>query len=110
MDGSIDVEFHDVSTHHALHMNNYLNHTMASLSSNVLALAGESLNKLVCITLAASGSREWSVDLPNCEGILAVVATSKLVAVCTDNRLLRIFSVMGTQREVIIIYIYSWIG
>uniref|UniRef100_T1H2D8 WD repeat-containing protein 55 homolog n=1 Tax=Megaselia scalaris TaxID=36166 RepID=T1H2D8_MEGSC len=38
-DSSINVEFHDVATHHNLHVNNYLHHTMASLSSSVLALS-----------------------------------------------------------------------
>lgn len=40
-ENSIEVEFHDVSTHHGIHMDNYLHHTMASLSSTVVALAGE---------------------------------------------------------------------
>lgn len=38
---SIEVEFHDVNIHHGLHMSNHLHHTMASLSSTVLALACE---------------------------------------------------------------------
>lgn len=40
-ESSIDVEFHDANMHHGIHLNNYLNHTMASLSSSVLALACE---------------------------------------------------------------------
>lgn len=100
-ENAIEVEFHDASTHHGIHMNNYLNHTMASLSSTVLALSGETPSKLVCIALGASGSKEWSSELPNCEEVLAVGASDKLVAVATDSRFLRVFSVMGTQREVI---------
>lgn len=38
---SIDVEFHDVTTHHALHIMNHLNHSMAALSSQALLLASE---------------------------------------------------------------------
>lgn len=100
---SIEVEFHDTSTHHGIHMNNHLNHTMAALSSSVLALACEAPSKLVCITLKATGSREWSISMPDTEEIQAVCASDKLVAVATDNRYLRIFTVLGTQREVICI-------
>lgn len=101
-ENSIEVEFHDASIHHGLHMVNQLNHTMASLSSTVLALCNETPSKLVCIVLGGSGgSREWSMSMPNCEEILCVAASSKLVAVATDARFLRIFSAMGTQREIV---------
>lgn len=101
-ENSIEVEFHDASIHHGLHMVNHLNHTMASLSSTVLALCNETPSKLVCIILGGSGgSREWSMPMPNCEEILCVAASVKMVAVATDARFLRIFSAMGTQREVI---------
>lgn len=40
-ENSIEVEFHDASVHHGIHITNYLNHTMASLSTTVLALSGE---------------------------------------------------------------------
>lgn len=40
-ENAIEVDFHDTSIHHGIHMSNYLQHTMASLSSTVLALAGE---------------------------------------------------------------------
>lgn len=99
---SIEVEFHDSGVHHGLHMVNHLHHTIASLSTSVLALCNETPSKLVCIAFGGSGgSREWSMPMPNCEEILCVGASSKLVAVATDARFLRIFSVMGTQREVI---------
>ncbi|XP_013111089.2 WD repeat and HMG-box DNA-binding protein 1 [Stomoxys calcitrans] len=100
-DGAIDVEFHDASVHHSLHIPNYNNHNMASLSSTVLAMATESSSKLVCIALASSGNKEWSVQLPDCESVEAVCATSRMVAVSTSMQFLRIFTVMGTQREVI---------
>lgn len=38
-ENSIEVDFHDATVHHSIHMSNYLNHTMASLSRTVLALA-----------------------------------------------------------------------
>lgn len=101
-ENSIEVEFHDSSVHHGLHMNNYLNHTMASLSTTVLALCSETPSKLVCIALGGSGgSREWSMPMPNCEEILCTAASEKLVAVASDARYVRLFSVMGTQREIL---------
>lgn len=54
----------------------------------------------MCIALGA-GNREWSTSLPDCEEVIALVATNKLVAVATDLRYLRIFSIMGTQREIV---------
>lgn len=99
-ENSIGVEFHDSNVHHDIHIVNYLNHTMAALSTACVALACETPSKLVCIALSA-GSREWSISLPDCEEIIAVGASEKLVAVATDVNNLRIFSVMGTQRELI---------
>ncbi|XP_037806076.1 WD repeat and HMG-box DNA-binding protein 1 [Lucilia sericata] len=100
-DGAIDVEFHDASVHHSLHIPNYNNHNMASLSSSVLAMASESSSKIVCIALSASGNREWSLQLPDCESVEAICATSKMVAAVSNLQFLRIFTVMGTQREII---------
>ncbi|GAB0095032.1 WD repeat and HMG-box DNA-binding protein 1 [Sergentomyia squamirostris] len=99
-ENSIEVEFHDVTVHHAIHMNNFLGHTLAALSERVLALSGCRPGKVVGIALGA-GSREWSVGLPGCEQSLALTASDKLVAVVTDERYLRIFTTLGTQREVI---------
>ncbi|XP_055532403.1 WD repeat and HMG-box DNA-binding protein 1 [Wyeomyia smithii] len=105
-DNSIEVEFHDSQKHHGIHLNNYLNHTMAGLSETVLAMAcpadmEEKGSKLVCINLVAFGNREWSYTMPGTESIVGVVASDKIVVVATDNRLLRIFTVRGTQREII---------
>ncbi|CAH2050631.1 unnamed protein product, partial [Iphiclides podalirius] len=99
-ESSIDIEFHDTNLHHGIHLNNYLNHTMASLSTSVLALACETPSKLVCISLVGS-SKEWSVSMPDTEEILCVTATSGLVGCATNARLLRLFTPMGTQRQVI---------
>lgn len=102
-DSSIDVEFHDASIHHALHISNYNQHNLASVSSGALALASNESSKLVVIALAAAGNKEWSLSLPDCESAEAVVATRFLVAVATSSSFLRIFTVMGTQREVLTI-------
>ncbi|ALC41937.1 Ctf4 [Drosophila busckii] len=101
-DGDIDVEFHDASLHHTLHLsNNYNQHNLGSLSRSALALASTETNKLVVIALAAAGKKEWSVALPDCESVEALVATGQLIGVATSSHFLRLFSVMGTQREVI---------
>ena len=36
---SIEVEFHDTSTHHPMHLTNHMNHSMAALSSTAVAFA-----------------------------------------------------------------------
>lgn len=59
-------------------------------------------SKLVCILLSAwDGSKEWSVDLPDGEEILAVSVGQGWIAMATDTRNLRVFTVGGTQREVL---------
>ncbi|OWR47950.1 acidic nucleoplasmic DNA-binding protein 1 [Danaus plexippus plexippus] len=98
-ESTIDVEFHDSNLHHGIHLNNYLNHTMASLSANVLVLACETPSKLVCISLAGS-SREWSVSMTETEEVVCVGAGG-VVACCTSARLLRLYTPLGTQRQVI---------
>ena len=40
-ESSIDVEFHDIATHHALHFANTDNYSMAALSSSVLVMASK---------------------------------------------------------------------
>lgn len=57
-------------------------------------------SRLVVITFG-DGSREWSTALPNCEEVISVAASENLVAIATDARYLRLFSVKGTQREMI---------
>ncbi|RVE48134.1 hypothetical protein evm_007194 [Chilo suppressalis] len=99
-ESSIDVEFHDTNVHHGINLNNYLNHTMASLSSSVLALACETPSKLVCISLVGS-SREWSISMSDTEEVQCVAAASGIVACATNLRLLRVYTAMGTQRQVI---------
>jgi chromosome transmission fidelity protein 4 len=38
-ESSIEVEFHDVAVHRSMHINNYLRHSMAALSTQALALS-----------------------------------------------------------------------
>ena len=41
-ENSVDVEFHDTSVHHAIHITNVHNYTMADLSKEALVLARDS--------------------------------------------------------------------
>lgn len=125
-DDSIDIEFHDASFHHAIHMQNHLGHTMADMSKEAIVLAcpgaknssnvddeaaaavvsmaadASSQSKLVCIlTNAWDGSKEWSVTMPKREFIKNVCASNTLVACATNNKFLRIYSISGNQREII---------
>jgi len=38
-ESSIEVEFHDAAVHRSIHINNYLRHSMAALSTQALALS-----------------------------------------------------------------------
>jgi len=45
-DNAIDVEFHDTSIHHATHLLNTFNYTVADLSHEAVLLACESTDEL----------------------------------------------------------------
>lgn len=54
-ESSIEVEFHDATIHHTMHINNYLRHTIAALSPQALALSCPAIDgapsKLVVVVL-----------------------------------------------------------
>ncbi len=90
----IDVEFHDTSVHHPIHLGNSNGYIMADLSTEAVLLASEAdeaeganvPSKLTCHHFGASGLfKEWSVDMPDTEDIMAIccgngwVKTSKLI-------------------------------
>ncbi|KAH0620252.1 hypothetical protein JD844_020350 [Phrynosoma platyrhinos] len=58
-DNAIDIEFHDTAIHHAMHLPNSLNHTMADLSSEAILLACDSTEELARYT-SFSNTSEWS--------------------------------------------------
>ncbi|RXG72514.1 WD repeat and HMG-box DNA-binding protein 1 [Armadillidium vulgare] len=104
-ENSIEVEFHDSSVHHALHLNNHLGHSMAALNNEALVLASESqedeLSKLVVHHFSAwDGSKEWQTEMSEGEDILAVGIGIGWVAAATDLRNLRIFTTTGVQQHV----------
>ena len=41
-ENAIDIEFHDAKTHHALHLTNHEQYTLADLSDKAAVLAAES--------------------------------------------------------------------
>ncbi|XP_058806114.1 WD repeat and HMG-box DNA-binding protein 1 [Phymastichus coffea] len=102
---NIEVNFHDVTVHHSVHISNYVGHTMAALSAEALVLAAPRIDdkpsKLVVVALQVTGNKEWSVDLPDEEEVQAVAAGTTFVAVATNARTLRLFMPGGTQREVV---------
>ncbi|XP_046490763.1 WD repeat and HMG-box DNA-binding protein 1 isoform X1 [Neodiprion pinetum] len=106
-ESSIEVEFHDASIHHPIHIDNYLQHTLASLSPKALALAcvdnGDTPSKLVVVRLQGwgSGTKEWSINFPQGELPLCVASGDNFVAVATSKRRLRLFTASGTQRRII---------
>ncbi|XP_071642540.1 WD repeat and HMG-box DNA-binding protein 1-like [Temnothorax longispinosus] len=104
---SIEVEFHDVTVHRSMHINNYLRHSLAALSTQVLALScapsEDGPSKIVVIVLQGwgSGNKEWILDLPEGEESDCLAAGDNFVAVATSRRNLRIFMIGGTQREIL---------
>lgn len=99
-DSGIEIHFHDVGISRDIFIRNNLGHTMGSLSAKVIALACETPSKLVCIPVETS-NKQWTIEMTEIEEILCVTTSSRLVAVATDSRFLRIFSIYGTQRAVL---------
>ncbi|XP_037011581.2 WD repeat and HMG-box DNA-binding protein 1 [Artibeus jamaicensis] len=104
-DNAIDVEFHDTSIHHATHLTNTLNYTIADLSHEAVLLACESTDelasKLHCLHFGSwDSSKEWAVDMPQNEDIEAVCLGQGWAAAATNTLLLRLFSIGGVQKEV----------
>ncbi|XP_072345805.1 LOW QUALITY PROTEIN: WD repeat and HMG-box DNA-binding protein 1 [Scyliorhinus torazame] len=103
-DNAVDVEFHDTSVHHAIHLSNILNHTMADLSQEAVLLAcvktDELPSTLQCIHFnSRDTNKEWMVDMPNDECIEAICLGQGWAAVSTNAQIVRIFSIGGVQKE-----------
>ncbi|XP_058285785.1 WD repeat and HMG-box DNA-binding protein 1 isoform X2 [Hylobates moloch] len=104
-DNAIDVEFHDTSIHHATHLSNTLNYTIADLSHEAILLACESTDelasKLHCLHFSSwDSSKEWIIDLPQNEDIEAICLGQGWAAAATSALLLRLFTIGGVQKEV----------
>nr|XP_023695676.1 WD repeat and HMG-box DNA-binding protein 1 [Paramormyrops kingsleyae]XP_023695677.1 WD repeat and HMG-box DNA-binding protein 1 [Paramormyrops kingsleyae] len=104
-DNAIDVEFHDTSIHHAMHLTNSLGHILADLSREAVLLACEGTDelasKLQCLHFSSwDTNKEWIVDLPKDEDVQAVCLGQGWGAAATSARLIRIFSIGGVQKEI----------
>ncbi|XP_008116547.2 WD repeat and HMG-box DNA-binding protein 1 isoform X2 [Anolis carolinensis] len=105
-DNAIDVEFHDTAIHHAMHLPNSLNHTLADLSREAILLACESTeelaSKLHCIHFNSwDSSKEWTVDMLQGEEVEAICLGHGWAACATSSRLLRVFTIGGVQKEIL---------
>ncbi|CAH1793164.1 unnamed protein product [Owenia fusiformis] len=106
-ENSIDIEFHDTATHHAMHMGNTAGHTMADMSAEAVILACEAdpeektNSKLVCMHFGTwDNAKEWTVLMPDKENIQAITIGDNWVAVATSLRNIRLFTLGGVQREI----------
>ncbi|KAK7103194.1 WD repeat and HMG-box DNA-binding protein 1-like [Littorina saxatilis] len=103
-ESSIDIEFHDTATHHAMHITNTSDFTMADLSAHAVVLATasdeECNSKLTCMHFGSwDSAKEWSVIMPEGETVQAVTAGEGWIAAATSSRMVRIFTVAGVQRS-----------
>ncbi|XP_078484229.1 WD repeat and HMG-box DNA binding protein 1 [Ciona intestinalis] len=105
-ESAIDVEFHDTQTHHALHLPNHDQYTMADLSVQAVVLAAESsvdaASKLKCVHFSSwDNNKEWVIEMPDGEEIQAVTTGDGWIAVCTDALQVRFFTLGGIQRQIL---------
>ncbi|XP_033892846.3 WD repeat and HMG-box DNA-binding protein 1-like [Acipenser ruthenus] len=104
-DNAIDVEFHDTSVHHTMHLTNSLGHMLADLSQEAVLLACEGTDelasKLQCLHFSSwDTNKEWMVDMPKEEDVQALCLGQGWAAAATSALLVRIFSMGGVQREI----------
>ncbi|KAL0969859.1 hypothetical protein UPYG_G00233310 [Umbra pygmaea] len=104
-DNAIDVEFHDTSVHHTMHLTNSLGHIVADLSHEAVLFAcpgtDELASKLQCHHFSSwDTNKEWMVDLPSGEDVLAVCLGQGWAAAATSALILRLFSIGGVQKEI----------
>lgn len=104
-ENSIDVEFHDTSTHHAIHIDNKNDFEMADLSQQAVLFASHGVidghSKLFCMHFGSwDNHKEWTYDMPDGDNIQAITVSDNWAAVATANRQIRIFSIGGLQRHV----------
>ncbi len=60
------------------------------------------LSLIHCVHFSSwDSNKDWNVSLPSKESITAVAMGDSWIAIATNKQLLRLFSVGGTQREVV---------
>lgn len=108
---SIDVEFHDLTFHHSIHMTNMLNYTIADLSTTCLLLASngddqedaadpldQQKARMYCMLFNTwDEMKEWQVTLPQEEQFDCITAGQTFVAAVTNLRYLRVWTIGGIQ-------------
>jgi chromosome transmission fidelity protein 4 len=123
-DESIDIEFHNASYHHTIHLKNQYGYTMADMSKEAIVMAspgklledelstenynstiGSTLtnySRMACIVInSCDNNKEWTIEMPRKEYIKCVCVSRMLVACMTSKRFLRIYGIAGTQKEII---------
>ncbi|GAB6021814.1 WD repeat and HMG-box DNA binding-domain containing protein 1 [Chamberlinius hualienensis] len=105
-ENAIEIEFHDTSVHHSMHLENMLGHTMSDVSNTAVALACKTetdhLSQLVCLHFATWDSRkQWTCEMPAEENIETVSVSEEWVCIVTNRRQIRILSIGGIQNQVL---------
>lgn len=120
-DESIDIEFHNATYHHTIHIKNQFGYTMADVSKEAVVMAspGKAIDedaevnativsaqtnhsKLACILInSCDNNKEWTIDMPRKEFIKCLCVSKSLIACMTSRRFLRVYGLAGTQKEVI---------
>ncbi|CAF1394961.1 unnamed protein product, partial [Didymodactylos carnosus] len=98
---SIQVTFHDVTFHHAIHINNTIGYKMASLSNQAVLLATS--KQFMCLLYQSWDTQnEWTMQITNGQ-IEAITLGDQLIAIVTSQRLIRFFTLSGIQQQIVCI-------
>lgn len=92
----INVQYFDSTVHPTVEFPNERDYSYADLSANALLFAsGRSLS---CVHFDKQHEEnEWSIQMPKGEQIRAICLGDAFVAVATSNRLIRFYTLNGTQ-------------
>lgn len=96
----INVQYFDTTIHPTIEFPNDKDYSYADLSSNAVLFASNRL--LHCIHFDKQfEENEWSIHLPKGEQIKAICLGNQFIAVATNNRNIRFYSLNGTQHHLI---------
>jgi chromosome transmission fidelity protein 4 len=111
---TVDIEFHDITSHRAIHFKDHFGFSMAALGENgavfSVPVKKDSIDGKIIAPSPVhyrpfetwGGSNEWTVYLPAEESALALAVSDKWISVATDQNYVRIFGKSGIQS-----YIFS---